>query len=242
MNPILSIIIPIKDIEIEKFTLLIHSVKLISLNHKVEVIIVYSDEPSLKLISNNGLLFDFVKCFNLKPNGIYNAFNFGLSKTTGDWIMFFGGDDLILPSLNNLLYEIKAYHKPYAVIVCKVVFGQNKIYSPVKNKLGLIFRNWCQQGVLYNKVVFNKYTFDEQYPILADHKFNIQIFSDKEFKIKFTTSVISYFNLTGVSQNRVDIKFRRDMAKIISENFGNLYGFLTYFKIRLGNRLKKLPY
>lgn len=238
MKPFLSIIIPIKKIEKERFLILLNSIFFLKTKHNVEVIIIYSEYPPQNLLIEHGfatsdIIFDF-----LEPNGIYNAFNYGISKSSGQWVMFFGGDDFLLPSFNELLSDIESNKFNHSAIVCNVIFG-DKIFKPFKSKYGLIFKNWCQQGVLYNRLVFRNLKFDENYPIQADHKFNIEICNDQKFNIKYYNKVIAYFNTNGISQNVVDRKFRSDFPSIVKSNFGLFFGILTYIKRELSNVLKK---
>ncbi len=238
MRNILSIIIPIKKIEVERFLLLLSSIRFIKKNHLIEVIIIYSDDSPEPILTDNGFNLDDFTLIYLEPKGIYNAFNYGVSNSNGKWIMFFGGDDFILPCFEELLVDLEHKNYDYSAIVCNVVFGYKKIFKPFHSKFGLVFKNWCQQGVLYKRDVFNNLSFDEAYPIQADHKFNIELCSLFNSNVLYLNKVISYFNINGISQNIVDIKFRSDFPHIVKINFGLFWGVLTYFKRELSNLLK----
>jgi glycosyltransferase involved in cell wall biosynthesis len=204
----------------------------------VQTVVVYSDLSPEQLLLANGVKDKSIEYYFAEPKGIYNAFNFGISKANGKWIMFFGGDDLILPSMNELLNQIEQQQSNEAAIVCNVVFGDKQIFKPFKSKYGLIFKNWCQQGVLYNNKVFADQLFDEKYPIQADHKFNIQIAARWRNQIKYISNVISYFNIGGISQSVNDLEFRKDLPNIISNNFGKFWGIVTLLKRGLANQLR----
>lgn len=238
MKPILSIIIPIKKIERERFLLLMSSIQFLRSKHNVETIIIYSESSPEKLLLDNG--FNVSDCIieYIEPRGIYNAFNHGVNRATGKWIMFFGGDDFLLPSISDLLIELDIKKYDCSAIVCNVVFGNKKIFKPFTSKFGLIFRNWCQQGVLYNKSIFSNLSFDEKYPIQADHKFNIEVSAYPNNNIIYFDKVIAFFNTNGISQSVIDKKFRSDFPTIIKTNFGVLFGLITYFKRELSNILK----
>ncbi len=238
MKPILTFIVPVKKIEEERFLLLIRSILFLKKKHDIQTIVVYSEDSPELLLRENGVRDESIEFYFAKARGIYNAFNFGITKARGKWIMFFGGDDLLLPSMSDLLAQITCDKYNEAAIVCQVVFGNKGIFKPLRSKYGLIFKNWCQQGVLYNYKVFDELLFDEKYPIQADHKFNIEIADRQGYEVKYIKKVIAYFNINGISQSITDIEFRRDMPTIISENFGKFWGMVTLFKRWLADRVK----
>jgi glycosyltransferase involved in cell wall biosynthesis len=238
MKPILTIIVPVKKIEELRFLLLIRSILFLRINHDVQTVVVYSDLSPEGLLLENGIKNESIEYYFAEPKGIYNAFNFGILKAKGKWIMFFGGDDLILPSMNELLNQIEIQEINAAAIVSNVVFGGKQIFQPFRSKYGLIFKNWCQQGVLYNNKVFVDLLFDEKYPIQADHKFNIQIAARWKNQINYIPNIISYFNISGISQTVNDLEFRNDLPMIISNNFGKFWGTVTLLKRWLANLFK----
>ena len=238
MKPILTIIVPVKKVEEVRFLLLIRSILFLQKYHEVQTVVVYSELSPKELLLENGINNESIEFYFTEPKGIYNAFNFGISKAKGKWIMFFGGDDLILPSMNELLNQIEKQQSNVAAIVGNVVFGDKQIFQPFRSKYGLIFKNWCQQGVLYNNKVFVSLLFDEKYPIQADHKFNIQIAARWKNQIKYIPNVISYFNISGISQTVNDLEFRKDLPSIISNNFGKFWGTVTLLKRWIANQLQ----
>jgi hypothetical protein len=226
---ILTIIIALKDWEEERLILLLNSTRYLGKHHPIEIVIVFSGNNPESLFRGNNIPTGNVKFVFSTPKGIYNAFNIGVQNAAGNWIMFFGGDDLVLPSMRNLLSELSLEDTLYDAIVCNVAFGDKGLFKPFKSKHGLIFKNWCQQGVLYNRNIFSSLSFDEKYPIQADHKFNIEV-SKLNNKIKYNNIIVAYFNTNGISQTINDVAFRSDMPAIVSTNFGALWGYLTILR------------
>jgi glycosyltransferase involved in cell wall biosynthesis len=237
--PILSIIIPIKYWNDKRFILLLNSIQFLMETFHIEIIIVYGSESPKDLFIKNNIINNRIKLVHTEPRGIYNAFNVGINYSTGSWVMFFGGDDMLLPSLNNLLERLDDSYLKYNAIVCKVVFGDKGIFSPYKNKFGLIFKNWCQQGVLYNRSIFKEFIFDESYIIQSDHKFNIEISCSINANILYLNDIISFFNTSGLSQGTHDWEFRKDMPYIVKTNFGLFWGGVTILRRTLGSMKKR---
>jgi hypothetical protein len=134
-----------------------------------------------------------------------------------------------------LLAKLDLFSQAYDAIVCRVAFGNKGLFKPFKSKYGLVFRNWCQQGVLYNREVFSFFTFDETYPIQADHKFNIEISSKSMSRILYEDIIVSYFNTSGISQSVHDTSFRRDMPAIVSANLGPIWGGVSVLRRMFGS-------
>lgn len=215
--------------------LLINSILFLMESHDIEIIIVHGELSPDELFKANNIENSKIKFVFAEPKGIYHAFNVGIRHSSGFWVMFFGGDDLVLPSLNTLLLKLNQDYLIYNAVVANVVFGDKGVFKPFKNKYGLIFKNWCQQGVLYNRNLFEKFSFDEKYKIQSDHKFNIEISSNKNSKILYLNDIISYFNTSGLSQSKHDYEFRKDMPTIIKNNYGFLYSWVAILRRSMGD-------
>jgi len=61
-----------------------------------------SPDDSYDLVANAFSKADTVKCYRIENSGVSRARNFGLGKSTGDWIIFLDADDLLG---NNYLEE-----------------------------------------------------------------------------------------------------------------------------------------
>lgn len=233
--PILTIIIPLKYWNDKRLILLLNSIQLLMESFEIEIVIVFGSDNPEELLKRNNIFNSRIKLVQTEPKGIYNAFNVGIKNSTGKWIMFFGGDDMLLPSLVNLLEKLNDSYLKYNAIVGKVVFGDKGTFSPIKSKYGLIFKNWCQQGVLYNRVIFNDFIFDEKYKIQSDHKFNIEISSTKKARVLYVNDIIAFFNTSGLSQSQNDLLFRKNMPGIIKNNFGIFWSWITILRRTLGS-------
>jgi hypothetical protein len=122
----------------------------------------------------------------------------------------------------------------YVCFNLAVCFGDYKLLKPSKTKFGMVIRNWCQQGVLYRKQIFDQYHFDELYKIQVDHKFNMEMMSSDNFSIYYSDLIVAYFSCGGISQSQPDLEFWRDMPSIVATNFGWPYGLVCYIRRILG--------
>lgn len=124
-----------------------------SLDGTVDIIKSYELE-----FKKRNILFTWI---SEKDSGIYDAFNKGINKATGDWISFLGSDDYYLKdALENYKLEIEKQTKDIDFIHSKVKVEGGKI---IKDKW--IWKqykkamNIAHVGAFHNKNYFKKYGF-----------------------------------------------------------------------------------
>ncbi|GAB3800336.1 glycosyltransferase family 2 protein [Spirosoma humi] len=111
--------------------------------------------------------------------GIYDAWNKGIDKATGDWIMFLGCDDILLP---NALYE---YAKFVNTVSSDVEYISSKVKITDQNLNLIRVKGWAWEwprflkemtvahpGSLHARKMFDKYgRFNIDYKIVGDYEF-----------------------------------------------------------------------
>jgi hypothetical protein len=231
----LSVIVAIKEWSESDIKRLLGSIACQGCSEKIQLIIIYSGQGFDELE-------DLFENFNLNiiyrytpPNGVYNAYEIGVSIAEGDFIIFSGGDDFFMPALSTVLEDIspEIEFNP-DVIAATVCFGDNKLLSPSKSKFAIVMKNWCQQGVLYKRTLFESFQFNPSYRIQADHCLNIQLMGSNNLRISFKDSIVAYFSCGGISQNQPDLNFWQDMPSIVYKNFGLIYALACYARRALG--------
>ena len=229
----ISFILAVKDYD-SRLDFFIESFKQFPENIPRELIIIASVENfnNFKNIYSGKM----ISIIYQKPNGIYNAYNKGIENAKFDWLMFFGQDDIILPSLASIFVSRNLIGSD--LIVNPVVYGDNGVLYPIKNYLGLILKNWCHQGVIYRKDVFKDRLYNQKYKIQGDHEFNI--YASKKFRIKYSSVVVSYFSTSGTSQTFTDQIFKQEMHSIIKNNFGFVPMILSLVRSFIGSIIRKI--
>ncbi|PSL48333.1 glycosyltransferase involved in cell wall biosynthesis [Chitinophaga niastensis] len=168
--------------------------------------------------------------------GIYDALNKGIGMARGKWIYFLGADDRLLPGFSELAAHLKDDHTVY--------YGNSKAYyGDAPGTLELLqgsFSNYrlakhCMnhQSILYPATVFQKYTYNLRYKVLADYALNILLWGDNSFKkIHYPLTVVRY-HMGGFSSAVKDQAFREDKLQLIRKGMG----WRTYMRLRF-KRLK----
>ena len=235
--PVVSIIIAVKQWAALDIRRLTSSVAALSFANRIELIFIFSaDSPECEVNACRGEI-GAVKFVFAPPVGVYEAFSSGVLVAEGVYILFFGGDDFALPPLDNVVARVIEAREPRPVAyICPVLFGDAGVLRPIKSKIGLVFRNWCQQGVLYRRDIFEMVGFDFTYRIQADHKFNIEVVACGEV-VERLEWVVAYFSCGGMSQTLPDLPFWRDMPDIVARNFGWLYGAVSRLRRLVGRAL-----
>jgi glycosyltransferase involved in cell wall biosynthesis len=233
----LSVILAVKNPDKKAMELCINSFCALKHSNNIELIVVSSDE-SLDLKTDVSSLNSF-KVYKTPPDGVYSAYNFGVNKATGDFLLFYGYDDIALPDLDKVIDKIIESKTLYDVIACSSIMQGVGISKPSKYKPMILFKNLCHQGIFYKKSIFKKYKYDIKYLIQADHKLNIQLFSDRTINIHFSELIVSYFSAGGVSSSVPDLIFREDLIKITKNTFGNIFSVIIFFKQRVADILNK---
>ncbi|MDD5192299.1 MAG: glycosyltransferase family 2 protein [Candidatus Nanoarchaeia archaeon] len=159
--------------------------------------------------------------------GIYDAMNKGVKLAKGEYIQFLNADDR--------LYDKR--------IIKKVIFEMVKenadiVYGMIKDSRGNIwpkkkrtFQDFKKGKTLAHPATFMKKKliirsgfFDLRYKISADRDL---IYKTLRFdpKIIFINKIITFFSLEGISSK----SHINEQAKIIKNNFGEIYSIYFYF-------------
>ncbi|OFX61435.1 MAG: hypothetical protein A2066_00605 [Bacteroidetes bacterium GWB2_41_8] len=179
--------------------------------------------------------------FSEKDEGCYDAMNKSLNHITGNWILFLGSDDMLIP---NSLRNAKKYLKYDNVIYYGNSYrpSENKLYDGKFDKLKLCTKNINHQCILYPSIVFSKNRYNTKYKILADYNLNIQLFGNKDFTYKYIPILITYYEdiKKGMSGLNRDEIFYADKPLIIKTNFGILYYIYLKTRYGCGNLIRKI--
>ncbi|GAB4007708.1 hypothetical protein GCM10028808_12070 [Spirosoma migulaei] len=131
-------------------------------------------------------------------NGIYDAMNKGIKNMQGEWILFLGADDVILPGVISTI-------KPYLNSLYSVVFGDVLFTNShrMRSFFGArtLFQNTVHhQSAFYNKSNFLNFFYNTELGILADYELNLKIYLEKKPYL-YIPVVIARCEIGGASSN-----------------------------------------
>lgn len=169
-------------------------------------------------------------------SGIYDAMNKSVKYFKKGWVLFIGADDVL--TSNTVIEQMSSYLKDATTVYYgDSFFIKRKVkYDGHFSKYKLALRNISHQSAFYPSDIFNHYTFNQKYKLLADYYLNLQLFKHNNFCFKYVPICITNFNDNASSANNNDQQFEEDKPAIVKEYLG--YG--PYIYIRLRKILKKL--
>lgn len=134
-------------------------------------------------------------------NGIFHAMNKGVSKATGDWIIFMNiGDKFYSPkSLSGLMMGVLSD----VGILYGNVFVNNMVSRPYKilSKYKLYSKGICHQALLARKSLFSQIgLFDLTYKVCGDPEWVIRAYK-AGVVFKYMDLIVSYYEGNGFSSN-----------------------------------------
>jgi len=146
--------------------------------------------------------------------GIYDAWNKGISRATGNWIMFLGADDKLVPD------AIKCYTNfmDQNNVNGNFDFISSRVQMIDKNGNPVRIKGWsfewplflkemtvAHPGALHSKKLFQQYgKFDTQYKIVGDYEFLLR--PGLLLKTLFLNKVTVFMSEGGVSDSTSAIR------------------------------------
>ncbi|MCB0514541.1 MAG: glycosyltransferase family 2 protein [Chitinophagales bacterium] len=177
-----------------------------------------SDQATLEVIQKYAQKIDY--WVSEKDAGIYDAYNKGIAKATGDFLYFIGNDDVLRPNaLNELFGDTSLWDKD-------LIYGQ-AFSERFKKNVGeaittdhILFQSICHQATFYRRSLFDKLGYyDTKYSLKADHVFHIRCFADSAIKKQFVPKVIANYGGFGTSAKKFDADYWFDEPQLSKQIF-----------------------
>jgi glycosyltransferase involved in cell wall biosynthesis len=142
--------------------------------------------------------------------GIYNAMNKGISRATGEFLVFLNADDLFASpdALEVAMSEVKRLPDAdviYGGLHVREQDGSSHIFRPPSPEMAAEFMVCgClpHQATLARRSVFARTNgFDERYQIHADYDWYLKVLADPQIKIHRIECVLGSYFESGISSN-----------------------------------------
>ncbi|HWB62097.1 MAG TPA: glycosyltransferase family 2 protein [Chitinophagales bacterium] len=201
-----------------------------------------STDNTVSLAQSYQLKYKHLIVQSAPDEGIFDAMNKGIDASTGQWLIFLGGDDELADE--NVLLDIfeKDDTAAYQVIYGNVELKNKGTKLAVEFNSDLLGRfNIGHQAILYRREVFDilgKYNL--KYPDFADYAFNILWYDDPRIKHKYVPNIISVYNELGNSSYSFDKPFYRDKLKLLLKHikFSNPKAFTDAARYTIYDQLR----
>ena len=217
MTPLLSIIIPALDVDVE-LRRCVDSVRLALADANLrEMVLVL---PSAKLAKAAEWFPDARVVAESRPS-VYAAMNDGVAASTGRYLYFLGKDDILLPSVQQVL-NLVAAESPAAVFA-DVYWGAKGRHRARPSRFKILLLNVCHQGIVYSREAIATHgPFMRRFRTHADHLVNIRLLWDANMRrrIRYVALPIAWYAATGLSSRTFDVNFVRAQPAIIGRYLG----------------------
>ena len=165
-----------------------------------------------------------------KDFGVYYAMNKGISKATGDYLIFLNSGDYFSDpnSLTNLISNSEGEDLVYGNLVLREASSTRiKKYPAKLNFRYFYFESLPHPACLIAKSLFSQYgQYDTSLRIVSDWKFFLLVVVKYKCSYKFIDKKISTFSLDGLSSKR------ENFNQMISERVFTLKKyFYVYFVV-----------
>jgi len=166
--------------------------------------------------------------------GIYDAMNKALALARGRWLLFLGADDTL--AAPDVLERVAArLDDAGAVFYGDVILkSSGQAYCGEMSAYRLMQQNICHQAIFYPAEVFRSKPYDLDAGLLADYKYNIELWG-AGVPFRHMPLTVSLFEDAGAS-SRPDKKFESMRLALIDRHLGWPYGLVK----RVRNLLVKV--
>ena len=165
-------------------------------------------------------------------NGIYDAWNKGISNSSGKWISFLGADDIYLPNaIENYVLMINKYKN------VQYVSSKVRLISEAGEYLKTVGAAWswpyfkknmnvAHVGSLHNRSMFNqKGLFNQDFKIAGDYEFLLRF--NSALRALYLNNVTVEMMDGGISTKNSKVFFESALAKNAHTKRGI---FIIYFE------------
>ena len=151
--------------------------------------------------------------------GIYNAMNKGVAKATGEYCLFSNsgdslhGTDSILEFVSKLSGDDLLMGRVMCIPSGRIAWDD--ISYPLTMLDFYLGGPVRHQACLIRRALFNKHLYDEEWRIVSDWKFFLQVIVQDQCSYKIVDTVVSDFEEGGISSNRQKCNIERE--KVLRE-------------------------
>lgn len=227
----LDIITITKD-DFSGFCRTVASTKILREKYGVKQIVVDGSAPSIKQKN-----IEYIKkeknldYFWQKPDGIANAFNFGLSKAKAEWILFLNGGDNVYEGIDYRLFISFLKRTSADILIFEMEENGKEIKHPPLHLVWPPFFNWVSHpATLVRKNLFKKFgNFKSNYHIAMDGDLWLRLFSQHNVIVDLisipivvvypggvhsNTHVVAQETLRSIWENR-EVLIKRSLNRLI---------------------------
>lgn len=167
----------------------------------------------------------WVKFYSEPDIGIYNAFNKGLKRANGKYILFLNSDDILL-SNSAIAEAVNAMEDNdadfcYGDVKCLPPYDSHRKVRKVDFVRMFYAMPFCHQSMFVKTELLRKLGgFDERFAISADYDLVLKLILGKSKSVEIPSCLIG-FRGGGISSNKALVN--KDYMKVVKERYQDFY-------------------
>lgn len=190
-----------------------------------------STDNTIDVIKANSDIVNF--WISEKDTGVYDAWNKGITYSTGNWICFLGAGDTLLPNVISRYNEVIESNSEQKLeyISAKInkidehgkvvsVAGQPWSWKKMKKRMCV-----AHVGSMHHKILFNNTKFDLSFKISSDYEFLLR--KGRHLNTYFIDEVIGHMPLGGCSFS-IDALKEAKKAQIRNKSIPEYQSFIFF--------------
>ncbi len=164
-----------------------------------------------------------------RDNGIYNAMNKGISKASGEYILFLNSGDFLYDK--DTFRDIAFFLDKYDIVYGDLLFrGKNHEFVqeyPDKLDTGFFFcKSLGHPASFIKRSMFDNYMYSENFKIVSDWEFFTKKIIFENASYKHIRKIISIFDTNGISSQNENLS-QTEREIILKRLFpGQLYEYI----------------
>jgi len=189
--------------------------------HEVIIVDGLSSDTTIQVANSSELV---TKLISESDNGIYDAWNKGLSLAQGEWVMFLGADDILKSTAIERYISHLEVNRNLNFVSARANLKDSKgntievIGSAWNLRKMRRFMNVCHTSSITSVSLLKQFgKFDSSYKIAGDYEFMLRV--DKVIKAGFIDDTLCDMAMGGVSTRLIGKVLRESfVAKLNSGN------------------------
>ena len=156
-----------------------------------------------------------------EPSGISSAFNLGLEISSGEWIWFLNGGDILIEELDTSLFLNILSKSDAEAVIFQTEYMQagKKLKNPPLWALWPPLLSWIPHpSTIVKREIYKKFNgFDKNLKLAMDYEFWIKCFSNNVVVDLISIPIVKFDQLgASMEQNRIT---RAEVSKVIRRYF-----------------------
>jgi glycosyltransferase involved in cell wall biosynthesis len=162
-----------------------------------------------------------VRWMSEKDEGVYDAMNKGIARTTAPYLYFLGAGDTVRSGVLAKVAAAAPRREAGFVYGNVLMHDKNVVWDGEWTAEKFRGRTPCQQAIFYDRRIFEWHGgFEARFKTMGDYAMNIRCFGDKRVRKIFMDEIIADYEGAGYSAHYRDEAFYEARPELLRKHLG----------------------